>query len=180
MATKSIELIVARDKVFGLGLDGKIPWRCKYDMEHFKAVTTKTVDSSKKNAVIMGRRTWDSLKNKPLKDRVNICLSSSPQQIVTCGSMKAAIDYSNENPLIEKIFIIGGERVYKEALETLRVDRIWMTIIKREFPTDRDVRFIGKFIKNYKRNEVICDCEEFIIWKYECLNDPKILPKLRS
>jgi len=164
--SKPIELIVARDKKYGIGLEGKIPWRCKEDMQHFKRVTSTTTDSSKKNAVIMGRKTWESLKNKPLVNRVNICLSSNPQRIATCQTMQAAIEYANGNPLVEKIFIIGGERVYSEALQTLSIQTIWMTIIHREFPTDRDIRFIGKYLKDYK-NTIIEDKEEFIIWRYD-------------
>ena len=164
---KQIELIVARDKKYGIGLEGKIPWRCKEDMEHFKKTTTRVSDSSKKNAIIMGRRTWESLRGKPLKDRVNICLSRSPQMIATCDTLTAAINYANENPQVEKIFIIGGERVYQEALQTLKVEIIWMTVIKKEFPTDRNIRFIGKHLKDYKWCKLVKDTEEYCIWKYE-------------
>lgn len=164
--SKPVELIVARDIKYGIGLEGKIPWRCKEDMEHFKRVTTTTEDCTKKNAVIMGRRTWESLKNKQLVGRVNICLSSSPQRIATCETMKQAIEYANSNPIIEKIFIIGGERVYQEALKTLRIQTIWMTVIQREFPTDRDIRFIANYLKDY-RNKLLEDNEEFLIWRYD-------------
>ena len=164
---KSIELIVARDVKYGIGLDGRIPWRCKADMMHFKRVTTERDDMTKRNAVIMGRKTWESLKGKPLVDRVNICLSSSPQSIVTCSSIEGAIAYCNENPVVAKIFIIGGEQVYREALTFHPVSRIWMTVIKREFPTDRDVKFLASHLKRYNTSHLIADTEEYSIWKYE-------------
>jgi len=163
---KPVEVIVARDTKYGIGLEGKIPWRCKEDMLHFKETTSRTTNPLQQNAVIMGRKTWESLNGKKLQNRVNICLSSSPQIIATCGTMKKAIEYANENPLVEKIFIIGGEHVYREAFSTLHVDCIWVTVIKREFPTDRDVRFMRKYLKN-RYNTIIRDTDEYCIWKYE-------------
>tara|TARA_B110000211_G_scaffold219075_1_gene264507 strand:+ start:384 stop:902 length:519 start_codon:yes stop_codon:yes gene_type:complete len=163
--SKNIELIVARDIKYGIGLDGKIPWRCLEDMQHFRRTTTTTKDPTKQNAVIMGRKTWNSLR-KPLENRVNICLSSSPQTIPTFATMEAAIAYANNDLMIETIFIIGGVQVYREALDTLDVDYIWVTVIKREFPTDRDVRFMRKYLKN-RYFTVIRYTDEYCIWKYE-------------
>jgi len=162
---KSVELIVARDTKFGIGLNGKIPWRCRDDMLHFKKVTSRTIDPEKQNAVIMGRRTWESL-NKPLVDRINIVLSSSPQLVPSCQTLKAAIKYANKHPLVEKIFIIGGSQVYREAMETLDVNTVWMTIIHREFPTDRNVRFLRSHLSLYLNNSLIVETDEYSIWKY--------------
>ena len=49
----------------GIGLDGKIPWHNKKDLEFFRNITTC-------NYVLMGRKTWDSLPKKPLPNRINI------------------------------------------------------------------------------------------------------------
>jgi len=163
---KKIQLIVSRDTKYGIGLDGKIPWRCREDMIHFQTVTTTTKNEKKQNAVIMGRRTWESLKNKPLHDRVNICISKNAQMIATCSTLSDAIKYANENTLVENIFIIGGERVFREALSSGIVQTIFMTIIKKEVPTDRDVRFIGKFLNNFKNSSIVKDTSEYIIWRY--------------
>lgn len=47
-------------------------------MQYFTRMTTETKDKSKKNVVLMGRRTWDCLpeKYKPLKGRINMVLTS--------------------------------------------------------------------------------------------------------
>ena len=177
MMNKRTELIVARDVQYGIGLEGKIPWRCKEDMAHFKRVTTSTSDPSKQNAVIMGRRTWESLR-QPLEHRVNMCLSSTQQSTKTHATMEAAIEDANRNPLVETIFIIGGEAVYREALNTLKIDRIWMTIINREFPTDRSISFIRSYLKDYGTAAIVRETEEFIVWKYERSNDPNVPPPL--
>ena len=163
---KPIELIVAVDTNYGIGLEGKIPWRCTDDMVHFKETTTTTQDPTKQNAVIMGRKTWESLKGKPLKNRINICLSKSPQLIPWSTTMEAAIKYANTNPIIEKIFIIGGERVYQEAVDNQDVACIWITRIKREFPTDRKVRFMKKYLSKFENIAIVRETAEYCIWKY--------------
>ena len=69
---KSYSLIAAIDKNNGIGIGNKLPWRLPPDMRHFKEITT----GDGHNAVIMGRKTWDSLAPyKPLKNRYNIVLS---------------------------------------------------------------------------------------------------------
>ena len=51
-------------------------------MAYFKEVTTATADDSgtATNAVVMGRKTWESIpaKFRPLPDRINIVLTRSP------------------------------------------------------------------------------------------------------
>ena len=62
---------------FGIGFEGKLPWRIAEDMKHFKQITSQTVDKNKQNAVIMGRKTWESIPSKfrPLPDRLNVVLT---------------------------------------------------------------------------------------------------------
>src|SRR5947199_7167002 len=59
--------IVAVDRNLAIGKGGKLPWHYSADMKFFKETTTG-------NTVVMGRRTWLTLKG-PLKDRQNIVLS---------------------------------------------------------------------------------------------------------
>ncbi len=71
-------IIAAVDKNFGIGIKNRLPWRLKGELQYFSDVTTKAA-SGKINAVIMGRKTWESLpaSSRPLKGRVNVVLSKS-------------------------------------------------------------------------------------------------------
>lgn len=108
------DVIVACTEDGGIGLQGTIPWYIPEDLRHFARIT-------KNGVVIMGRNTWDSLPNKPLPDRINIIVTSRPFHInnentIAVTSLQAALDYANENHPSRKAFIIGGERLYTEAL----------------------------------------------------------------
>lgn len=72
-------LIVCTTPNGGIGKNGSIPWRVPVDMAFFRRITTSTtsVSEGKRNAVIMGRQTWESIpaRFKPLPGRLNIVLS---------------------------------------------------------------------------------------------------------
>lgn len=161
---KPLKLIVARDAKYGIGCDGKIPWRCTADMIHFKKTTTETVDPEKYNAIIMGRRTWESIKT-PLPGRKNIVLSSKKQTIDTYSSLEDALTNLDIDPCIESIFIIGGEQVYRKALEKYHMDELYITIIEKIFPTDRWVKYIPKYCVG-RNITLLADHKEYKIWKY--------------
>ena len=74
----NFSLVVATDLNRGIGLKGDLPWRLKGDLAYFRDLTSKTLDPNKKNVVIMGRTTWDSIPEKfrPLPNRLNIVLSN--------------------------------------------------------------------------------------------------------
>jgi dihydrofolate reductase len=86
----------------------------------------------------MGRKTWDSLPKKPLPGRLNIVISSSvpkpelcPQNVIISPSLPAAIEYCAG---YEKIFICGGESIYRQALDL--ADKIELTLIRQKYDGD--------------------------------------------
>ena len=60
----SFKLIVAACEGNGIGKGGNLPWRLQSEMAYFAKMTKTTEDSTKKNAVIMGRKTWQSIPEK--------------------------------------------------------------------------------------------------------------------
>uniref|UniRef100_A0A1B6GE52 dihydrofolate reductase n=1 Tax=Cuerna arida TaxID=1464854 RepID=A0A1B6GE52_9HEMI len=156
MKTK-LSLIVAVSENLGIGEAGKIPWMLRKEMAHFAKMTTLSSDNGKHNAVIMGRKTWESIPEKfrPLKGRTNIVLSRStdtkyPPGVVKCSSFQEALEILGKPPLIENIenvWIIGGSSVYEEAMRHEKCHRIYITWIKKEFNCDT---FFPKLPENFK------------------------------
>jgi len=67
------KLIAALSKDNGIGRQGSLPWRIKEDLVFFSKMTK----GDGRNAVVMGRKTWDSLEGKHLHGRDNYILSST-------------------------------------------------------------------------------------------------------
>ena len=77
-------LVVAMDEERGIGKQGTLAWRLPADLKHFKEITTEVKDMKKQNAVIMGRKTWESLPEKfrPLPQRLNIVVTTQPNYVL--------------------------------------------------------------------------------------------------
>ena len=116
-----------------IGAGGAIPWRLKTDMKHFRARTMG-------KPVVMGRKTWDSLKG-PLPGRDNIVLtrdaSFSAPGVWVHASLDAALACAEGQALargVEEISVIGGAQIYEAAME--RAGRIYLTDVDAEIAGD--------------------------------------------
>lgn len=150
-----VSIIVACDPHGVIGKENKLPWRCKEDLQLFRKTTLN-------HAVIMGRKTWDSIPRKPLDNRANLVISrtrwdSRPDESiffygsidVAIRSTKNAVKYSDmygthtnlslKQYADKDIFIIGGAQTYKQALDMNLVDRIIMSTMNKVY--DGDVKF---------------------------------------
>lgn len=92
-------LIVSVDEEFGLGKKGILPWHISSELKYFKRIT-ETTKNKKRNAVIMGRKCWESipLAYRPLPNRLNIILTRN----TTAFKNKYNLDvifhyYTNDN-----------------------------------------------------------------------------------
>lgn len=76
MSSTPITIVVAATRANGIGKDGALPWRLAKEMSYFSQVTTRA-PSGTMNALIMGRKTWESIPTKfrPLKERVNVVIT---------------------------------------------------------------------------------------------------------
>ena len=148
---QKISIIVAADENNAIGKNKQMLWHLPYDLKNFKELTTG-------HAVIMGRRTFESLPSGALPNRKNVVLTSVPEAIVdnvfACSSLEEAIALCSKE---EEIFMIGGALVYKQALpmaDTLHFTRVnhvfedadtffpeinyveWTEVSKKEYPAD--------------------------------------------
>ena len=102
----NIQLIWAQDNNGGIGKDGTLPWHISEDLKNFKKITLNF-------AIIMGRKTWDSLPLKPLPDRRNIILSSTERMDVeTYNNIDDCLN-SLKSDNVENLFVIGGRSIYE-------------------------------------------------------------------
>lgn len=148
-----VTIIVACDPDGVIGKENKLPWRCKEDLQLFRQRTYG-------HAVIMGRKTWDSIPKKPLDGRANIVVSRNMwltepnRSIFYYASLEGAIRSVKESNHCsdhygisssarimsqycdKDIFIIGGAQVYKEALKKGLVDRIIMSKMNSKYEGD--------------------------------------------
>lgn len=117
----------------GIGFRGGLPWRLKKEMKYFRDVTSHAPEGST-NAVIMGRRTWDSIpaRFRPLPNRVNVVLSRKHENKVENGvflgnSFDNALDFLSNRDDVHKIFVIGGAELYNQLVEDPRVSHVLLT-----------------------------------------------------
>lgn len=119
MAEVILIAAVARNRV--IGKDNRLLWNIPEDMAHFKALTQG-------HAVLMGRKTWESLPERfrPLPGRRNIVISRQPDYAAPgaelAGSLAAGIALAGS---AEQLFIIGGADIYAQALAV--ADRLEIT-----------------------------------------------------
>ena len=128
-----IAIVVAYDKNRGIGTGGDLPWgrSLPADLAHFKELTTG-------GAVVMGRKTYESIGGRPLPNRKNIVLSGSEVAgAIGAKNFAQALQFASEEPN-QDIFVIGGERVFAEALP--EVDTIYATEVDYSF-SNADVFF---------------------------------------
>lgn len=153
MKTKNL-IVAACKENLGIGYKNKLPWKLRNEMQYFKDVTMKTSRKNMKNAVIMGRKTWDSIPEKfrPLKGRVNIVLSSSdmevPSDVYVVKGMLAASELVEGRDEIESAFVIGGSTVYQQARDAC--DRIYMTEID-DSDFEMDTYLPKDFLDGFKK-----------------------------
>lgn len=105
-------IIAAMDKSRLIGVDNTLPWRLSADLQNFKKLTSG-------NAIIMGRKTWDSL-GRPLPNRKNIIITRNKdfqaEGATTVHSVKEALEAAGNM----KAFVIGGGEIYSIALEVAK------------------------------------------------------------
>lgn len=161
---RPFSIVVAMDDRQGIGKQGDLAWRISADLKYFKEITMRTADSLKRNAVIMGRKTWDSLpaKFKPLPGRLNIVLSQnqalqlSPAAL-SFTDLRDALEVIDSQTDIENVFVIGGGQIYGHALADFNCQTLYITHIKGDFNCDTFFPSIPPVFKKIKESDVFSE-----------------------
>lgn len=116
---------LTKDRVIGKG--GKLPWHISEDLKNFKRLTSG-------NTVVMGRRTFESI-GRPLPNRNNVVLSSSmppTEGVDVCRTFEAAMQVAKSHG--KDVFVIGGARVYRDALPF--AEKMYLSWVKGDYEGD--------------------------------------------
>ena len=151
-------LIACLNNLGYLSKNGKLMYSFKKDLEFFKE---KTLGQK----VVMGRKTYESMDYKPLKQRENIIISSNKN-----FKLEEEEKYSNVRVLtIEEIekeikentelvyFIIGGAQLYENFIDS--ADKLYLTHVKDMSKGDEKVRFPRFNANNFKINNIFTGIE---------------------
>lgn len=138
----TFSLVVAADQNMGIGKNNTLPWSLPGDLRYFAAVTSEAA-KGKRNAVIMGRKTWESIpeKHRPLKKRLNVVLSRNedlelPDGVLLANSFEQALKQLDTRDDVDQVFVIGGANVFEQALQHPGCDKVYLTEVQAVFDCD--------------------------------------------
>ncbi len=160
-----MNIIAAVDKNWAIGKNKQLLVRIPMDQKFFRETTTGKV-------VVMGRRTLEGFPNGlPLKNRTNIVLTHNMdykvKDAIVVHSMKELHQELEKYP-DEDIYVIGGEKIYKQLLDECDTAHI----TKIDYAYDADAYFPN--LDEMPEWRIAADSEEqtyfdlvFYFYKYE-------------
>jgi dihydrofolate reductase len=125
----------------GIGYNNHIPWNIRNELFLFRQITGNK-DQFKQNVIIMGKKTWDSLPRKPLKDRINIIITSdknfiNEDNILSFDNIDSAFEYCERTININKVFVIVGKSIYDLCLNDDKylknIQEIYISVIYKYY-----------------------------------------------
>ena len=151
-----IDVILACDKLGGIGLDGKLPWHIPAELKLFKRLTKNSV-------LVVGRTTFDSL--PPLPGRVIYVVTSRQchaPNVHVVDSFGAAYIDANVRYNEKKIFVAGGGQLYDTVFEehARLIQNIHVSVVHGEYECDT-------WIDSWQIEDVL---EEQDMANKECVN----------
>lgn len=169
----NINLIVAFDSKKGISKNNKIPWEIKEDYNFFQDITSRPNSENKKNVLIMGKNTWKALpvKSRGLRNRITIIISTTmtgeelqqdnttKEEVYLTTSLTDAfttLKYQKRD-----IFICGGSKIYKEALNSLECKINYYIITEIDENYDCDNQFPYDKLLLYKMD--ITNQKKFLV-----------------
>lgn len=126
-ASARLELVVAVAAHHVIGYRGELPWHLSADLKRFRKITTG-------HSVLMGRRTWDSLR-RPLPQRQLIVVTRNATFAAPGAQVAPSLEHALDLVgLPDPVYCIGGGELFATALDL--ATRIHLTLIDAEFPGD--------------------------------------------
>lgn len=126
--SKPVSIIVAIASNYAIGKDNRLLWHIPADLRRFKQITAG-------HAVVMGRRTYESLPVKPLPGRRNIVISDIPGDFIEGCVMAFSIEEAMEKMDDDKEnFIIGGGSIYQQFMPL--ATKLYITWVHKSFEAD--------------------------------------------
>lgn len=125
---------MSRNRV--IGINNKLPWHLPEDLKYFK-------EKTKGKIMIMGRKTFDSIGQRPLPGRLHIVITrnsdykSNHELVKIVSSLEQAIALAKTlvgNPYPDEVMIVGGSEIYKQSLPLL--NRLYLTVIEKDYSGD--------------------------------------------
>jgi len=148
-------MIVAVNHNGIIGKDNDLLWHIPEDLKHFRKLTLH-------NIVVMGRKTYESLPNGPLKDRINIVITSQPEKyqdtqtnlyFSTCTDVGKLIKQI-QTETKKEVFIIGGAQIY--ALFYNECNTIFVTLVHTDETDGITIQpILCEIEKKYKKDNAI-------------------------
>ena len=102
-----------------IALNGRLPWNIPHDLKYFKMNTLNDI-------IIMGRKTWDSLPYRPLKNRHNIVVTSKFIKGVDCIDIREVRSYDG--------WVIGGAKLFESIVR--KGDLVYLTHVHATYKGD--------------------------------------------
>ena len=106
-----LQFIICRDLNYGVGKDGKLPWRLPLETEHYKRMTNGS-------NLIMGRKTWESIRHLKHPNNHLLVISktltsptSENEHTLFFPNIKSCIQFLESNLNKRRFapsFVIGG------------------------------------------------------------------------
>jgi dihydrofolate reductase len=161
---RAIMAAVADNSV--IGKDNDLAWHLPADLRHFKKTTSG-------HYIVMGRKTFESL-GKPLPNRTSIIITRNPdyrqEGAVVVYSLEAALGLAEKNGQ-EKVFILGGGEIYRQAMSVAdhmyitevhgsfegdtffpEIDKsVWKEVHREDYPADEKNKYPYSFVEYIKR-----------------------------
>ncbi len=185
----TIAQIVAMSKNFCIGKDNDLPWHLPKDLQHFKYQTTHNLDGtlagvaeSRFNGVmLMGRKTFESMRSRPLPKRVNIIITRQTDyaqknnlqkwinegKIIIVDSLEKGINIGKQqvaNYQLNTLWIIGGGEIFRQSLAV--TERIELTKVDIEINGDAFYPNINDEFQQTNCSEKLIDEKENIGYQF--------------